>query len=174
MVKLHQICGGTVITDIGTKLLPSAKVTWVREFVKREKNKIVIFCAYNAEISRISQELVEMKVPHETLFGGNTDKRSWIKFQEEDKIKVMVCQFRSGSQSINLHASNILIYYSASFSYIDFDQSLGRIRRRGQSKETHAYFLKTAGTIDELIYKNLSKKGKLLNFVFNGLRKKRS
>lgn len=181
MIKLHQICGGSVITEYGVKLLtPCEKLDWVMSYLASTDKKVVIFCAYNNEISRLHLLLTDLHIKHELLYKGSRERgmkaieeASWIRFQEDPEIKAIVCQFKSGSQGIDLHAADTVIYYSLNFNYIDFNQSLGRIRRRGQTSPTTAIYLIIDGTIDRLIYDNLNKKEKIAQAVFEQLKKNR-
>lgn len=174
MAKLHQICGGTIKTESGTRLFnPCEKLNWTLDFIERTEGKIVVFCAYNNEITRLGLELKKRGIRHELLWSGAKNKDGWVKFQDNPIIRVIVVQFASGAQSIDLQASNTIIYYSLNFRYIDFDQSLGRIRRRGQTEETKAYFLIVENTIDRLVFNNLHDKKAIAQSVFDQLKKKR-
>ena len=175
MCKLHQICGGSVYTEAGLKnLMPCEKLEWVKAFVSKREDKTVIFCAYNSEVTRIHLELNHLGVKNLTLYGGNKDKNSWMKFQDDKSIRVIVCQFMSGAESIDLYAADMAIYYSLNFRYISFDQSMGRIKRMGQRKKSKFVFLMVENSIDQIVYENLSQKGRIAQGVFNQLKKNKS
>lgn len=173
MAKLHQLCSGTVILEDGDiRYLKSEKIDWLINFLENQDEKVVIFCAYNAEIYRIASVLNKMNINYRTLYGLNEDKLGWQEFQDNPQVRVMVCQFRSGAQSIDLQSSRLIIYFSLTFHYIDYDQSLGRIRRRGQDRSTKSIFLVMNNTIDQIIFNNLQRKHRLANGVFKQLQNK--
>jgi len=182
MIKLSQICGGSVITEYGVKLIePCEKLEWVKDYLTNRNNgKVVIFCAYNNEIARLHLLLSDLHIKHGLLYQGSREgkkagkfKADWIIFQEDPDMRAIICQFKSGAQGIDLHASDTVIYYSLNFSYIDYNQSLGRIRRRGQESATTAIYLIAENTIDKLIFSNLNKKERIAQAVFSQLQKNR-
>ncbi len=79
---------------------------------------------------------------------------------------IMVAQIRTGGVGINeLVASAVAIYYSTSFSWIDFDQSKARLHRYGQEKVVTYYHLLMRGTVDEEVYTTIKSKQKVSELI---------
>ena len=86
--------------------------------------------------------------------------------EEWDKINnsVILSNFGSGAEAIELTFANIIVYFSPTDSYIQWEQSIGRAHRNGQTKKVTAYKFVTDNTIEVDMYKSLDKKE---DFNFN-------
>lgn len=71
---------------------------------------------------------------------------------------VVLCQWQSGSEALNLQFLNYWVDVEPQYSYSTSIQAKGRIRRIGQEKPQFYYHLKTINTIEEDIYKCLEGK----------------
>jgi SNF2 family DNA or RNA helicase len=179
-VKLHQICGGYVLTDNDnvyesgrTKLRAALRI------IKSERPPIVIFCRYLEEAWSLRDE-VRKHYPDWVVktYTGKTrrDMRTGIKLDfQEGKIDVLICQIRTGGVGIDLFRSHVGIMYSTTYSFIDFDQAIKRLRRRGQKYAVKMYLLFILGTIDEEIYDAVVSKRRLTTRILSTLiRRKQS
>ena len=67
-------------------------------------------------------------------------------------------QIQSGGAAIELQYCNEVIYFSPTFNYQDYYQSLGRAYRHGQNKNVSVYHMITKDTIEENVYRALNEK----------------
>ena len=67
-------------------------------------------------------------------------------------------QYQSGSAGIELQYANIVVFYTPTYSYQDYSQSLGRAYRNGQTKKVTVYQFNTEKTIEEDVWDALSNK----------------
>lgn len=175
IVKLHQICGGFVFDDDGeVQEVGRAKLRRVLSLVKNNRKPIVIFCRYLEEVWSIEAALTGLRV--ETLT-GKTKKKERPKIQrrfQAGKIDVLICQIKTGGVGIDLYRSCVAIFYSSSYSFIDFEQALSRLHRRGQRMPVTIFLVYAAGTIDEEIYTAIRSKRKVSEAVLNYLKQQRS
>lgn len=154
--KLHQVCGGHVIDDDGeAHTVGRAKLRKTMAIIKRNKKPIVIFCRYLEEVRALEEELSGSKYRVETLTG----KTKKIKGQEavqdrfqNGEIDILICQVKTGGVGIDLFRSCIGIFYSTTYSFIDFDQALKRLQRRGQESIVNIFLVYALGTVDEDVY----------------------
>ena len=66
---------------------------------------------------------------------------------------------------MNLQFANNLIFYSQTFDFKEKEQAKYRIYRTGQQRSVNIYNLWVDTKLEEIIRKNLSKKGNLLRDV---------
>lgn len=76
------------------------------------------------------------------------------------KIKntVLVAHYKSASTGLNLQFANVTIYFSPTYSYQEFEQSIGRTHRHGQTKKCLYYLFSVKNTVDHDIWDCLREK----------------
>jgi len=79
-------------------------------------------------------------------------------------------QIQSGGVGVDLSRASYAAYYSMTFSLGDYEQSLARLRRPGQSGEHVRYYHFLAkDSIDELIYRALHERKDVIESVLQGV-----
>jgi len=71
---------------------------------------------------------------------------------------VLVAHYKSASTGLNLQWANVTIYFSPTYSYQEFEQSMGRTHRNGQTKKCLYYMFNVRGTVDYTIWQCLKEK----------------
>lgn len=71
---------------------------------------------------------------------------------------VLVAHYKSASTGLNLQWANVTIYFSPTYSYQEFEQSIGRTHRNGQTKKCLYYLFNVKNTIDKTIWNCLRDK----------------
>lgn len=71
---------------------------------------------------------------------------------------VLVAHYKSASTGLNLQWANVTIYFSPSYSYQEFEQSIGRTHRNGQTKKCLYYLFNVKNTVDRDIWQCLREK----------------
>lgn len=74
------------------------------------------------------------------------------------KNTVLVAHYKSASSGLNLQWANVTIYFSPTYSYQEFEQSIGRTHRNGQTKKCLYYLFNVKGTVDRAIWSCLKDK----------------
>ena len=64
----------------------------------------------------------------------------------------------AGAAGIELQYANTVIFYTPTYSYQDYEQSLGRAYRNGQERKVTAYRFITQNTIEQAVYEALGNK----------------
>lgn len=170
--KLQQVCGGHIFDDEGEVVnIGSAKLRRVITLQRRHKGEsIVVFCRYLEEVNAVAEALKDRGLVVATITGRvkKSERAPIIKKFQAGRIDVLVCQIRTGGVGIDLFRSHIAIIYSTTYSFIDFEQAVARLHRRGQEKEVTIYLLIAEMTIDEVIYSAIRSKRKMTNrIMFN-------
>lgn len=114
--------------------------------------KLVIFAEFRASIDSIITTLKKLKITYITQ-DGRSDKNNWKVFQADDSIQVIVCQYQSANQGIDLYKADTILYYEPTLRSSVLDQSRSRIHRNGQKNVCSYIFFLTKGTVEEKIYK---------------------
>lgn len=167
--RLHQICGGYATDDDGeVHEVGRAKQRELKKLIDKEHHKgpIVVFCRYLEEVWSLEKMLIRVYPSVKTLTGRNRKERSQlIEAFQAGQIDVMICQIKTGGVGIDLFRSCVAIFYSTSYSFIDFEQALARIHRRGQTKPVTIYILIALDTIDGEIYSAILDKRRVTSKV---------
>jgi SNF2 family DNA or RNA helicase len=157
MTKLRQVCSG-FLNDTETDTmydLKCEKLNVLEEFLDSWEKKLVIFAEYRRSIDNISGLLTKLKIKHVILDGRQKDKRIWRKFQNDNSIQIIICQYQSASEGVDLYAADTIIYYEPTLSSNILEQSRDRIHRMGQSEKCSYIHFVTKGTVETAIYKAL-------------------
>lgn len=166
--RLRQLVGGTITTDDGaTKWVHDTKLDALDELIEGlpDDEPAVIFAVYRAEIAAIKERLAKYGGVSE-LSGSVNELPQW----KEGKTRIIVVQFATGAEAIDLTRAGYLFYYSLDYSLGKYEQSLARINRPGQvRKHLTYYYLLARGTIDEIIYKALSTKADVARAILETL-----
>ncbi len=170
--KLQQICGGYVFDDEGeVHEVGRTKQRRLKAIIAREELPIVVFCRYVREVEALRDMIAPMVRRVETLT-GSVKKKERRRLQEEfqsGKIEVLICQIKTGGVGIDLFRACVAIIYSCTYSYIDFEQAISRIERRGQTRPMRTFLIYCINAIDEVIYNTILKKRRLVNRVLINL-----
>ena len=132
-----------------------AAVELVKEIVERGE-KVIIFVKY------ISEALSLRESTGGLLYTGKR-KDDLARFERDENV--LICTYGVGSVGLNLQCANNLIFYSQTFDFKEKEQAKYRVYRIGQQRSVNIYNLWVDTKLEEIIRKNLSKKGNLLRDV---------
>lgn len=71
---------------------------------------------------------------------------------------VLVAHYKSASTGLNLQWANVTVYFSPTYSYQEFEQSMGRTHRNGQTKKCLYYLFNVKNSVDRKIWECLRNK----------------
>lgn len=162
-LRLSQITNGIVEdgTTGKTHIVGDSRLELLREVVRDELpagEPFVIFVRFKSDIERIKKLLTELGMKAGEVSGR---KSEWVAFQNGEYDAIVV-QLRSGGAGINLTRAAYVIYYSKDYGYGNYEQTLARVHRPGQTRTTTYITLIASGTIDEEIESVLARKGNLI------------
>lgn len=173
ILRLQQITGGFL--PLGDQRFLKVNKTKLRQLetlledLPRQK-KIVIFARFLVEIEAIGRACKRLKRSFLFLTGKTENRGKVIKqFQKGDDINVIVVQIQTGSLGISLNRAEVIIFYSTTYSYADYDQARTRVHRMGQVKTVDCIHLITKDTIDENILEALKNKWDIARFIIDVL-----
>lgn len=131
------------------------KLAYLEMLLESTDNNIVIFYNYNSELENIKSILKD-----KTVFEVNGSKQSIPKKSEWDELKntVTLVQYQAGAAGIELQYANIVVYYTPTYSYQDYAQSLGRCHRNGQKRKVTVFQFSTKNTVEQSVWGALYQK----------------
>ena len=134
--------------------------------------KIVIFARFTQEIREIEKRISNKNISCLVLDGSIKNKGDIVKkFQEKKEIKILICQTQVGGVGITLTSASVVIFYSLTFSLIDYLQAIGRTHRIGQKTRCLYINLIAKNTIDEHILAAVEQKKNLSDNVCDNYKK---
>lgn len=130
------------------------KIEYLKEFLDNTNDNVIIFYNYDKELELLKN------ISNKTIYVCNGYEKNYPKKDEWNNIKntITLANYKSGSEAVEFTYANIIIYFSLTDSYVEFEQSYGRCHRTGQKKKVIAYRFITKDTIDENICEAIKNK----------------
>lgn len=150
-LRLHQLTCGIYENNF----VETEKINFLKDFLEENSEQVIIFYQFRKEGDLIENLLKELKVTYTRV---EANMKGNIEDFKQKKIQCLLGNIFSISEGLNLQNCNQAIYFSLPWSYKDYAQSLDRMHRPGQDKTVFINILITKNTIEEEIYKALSKK----------------
>lgn len=149
-VVRHQqaVCGFIQLEDEhGSKRLYTTGHTRTEAFMEimegfKPGEPVVVFCKFRKDIRNVLNVCTKMGITTSELSGREDTSDEWV----AGKTQVIVVQYLSGSESIDLTRARYMIFYSLVHSYTQYFQAKKRTNRPGQDWPCRYYHL--AATVD--------------------------
>lgn len=124
--------------------------------VNDTSDNIVIFYNYVSERNAILKLLAKTD---KTILRRDGDKHDTLPASDADiKNTILLAHYKSASTGLNLQWANVTVYFSPTYSYGEFEQSIGRTHRHGQTKKCLYYLFSVKNTVDRDIWNCLREK----------------
>ena len=126
---------------------------------------VVVFGQFRSDLDDIAAVARELGREYAEVSGERKDLERW---QAGDAV-ILGVQMQSGGVGIDCSRAAYAFYYSLGFSLGDYEQSLARLRRPGQTRCVRYYHLVCEGTVDEQVYAALRERRNVVDAVLNKL-----
>lgn len=125
--------------------------------LSKEFSRLLVFARYTAQIDLLKRKLEKDGHNVLVLDGRTKDRRGLLATaQAEDFEGIVICQSQMGS-AFELPTFRCTIFASMSYSYVDYEQSLGRtLRANALAKNLYVYLV--AGKVDREVLKCVREK----------------
>lgn len=139
--------------------LTAPKLDYLADLIDGTDENIVIFYNYLTEREAIL-EMLKKKFADRQVIRQDGQKHEVPTKAEWANIKrsVTVSHYKSGSTGVEMTYATQVIYFSPTYSYAEYLQSIGRVFRNGQTEKTTFYNFRTPNSIEEDIYTVLKTK----------------
>lgn len=140
-------------------LTTGQKLDFLSDIVDGTDENIVIFYNYKSERKAIL-EMLNKKHASKKIFRQDGEKHELPEKSDWDEIhnSVTLAHFKSGSTGVEMTYASITVYFSPTYSYQEYIQSIGRTHRSGQTKPCIYYCFRTKGSLEQDCWTCLSKK----------------
>ena len=170
LLRLQQATGGYARTDeAGTVLIDGmpSKVSTLEDRLGDlpELEPVVVFCRFRTDLNEVGAMARRLGRTYAELSGEENQLAEW----QAGNATIIGVQIQSGGAGIDLSRSAYCFYYSLGFSLGDYEQSLARLRRPGQTRCVRYYHLVTQGTVDEQVYGALRERRNVVDAVLTKL-----
>lgn len=157
---------GALCAELRRLCFTKDKQEWIRDFVDGLESGCVFF--YNfIKTGDMLEEIISKALLKGSKVWRIDGKHHDIPTPETIGKKDMVlCQWQSGSEGINLHMLHYWVAVELCYSYSTANQARGRIRRLGQKHPQWYGYLLTEGTIEQDILKCLKGKSEFSESVW--------
>jgi SNF2 family DNA or RNA helicase len=151
LLRLQQMTSGFVLGDDGEiHETDSAKACafadWLEDLALDEP--LVVFCRFTHDLDAVGAAGANAGRRVGELSGRRNDLLAW----QRGELDVLVVQIQAGAEGIDLTRAAYACYYSLGFSLGQYEQSLARLDRPGQTRPvTYTHFL-ARGTVDGQVY----------------------
>lgn len=140
------------------------KLKYVEMLAEGTSENIVIFYYYQQE----KEDLIKLLSKTKKIYEVSGQKSELPQHEEWDGLKnsITLVQYMAGAAGIELQYANLVIFYTPTYSLQDYEQSLGRAYRNGQTKKVTVYQFITKHSIESEIYKALKEKKDFTDELF--------
>jgi hypothetical protein len=137
MQKIHQLCGGTVITERGERIVADkAKAEWIK--ANWSGRRIAVFYKYQAE-----REALEAVLG----YGAASPEG----FAALEGPSLILLQIASGREGVNLSTADALIMYNIDFAAVSYWQARARLQSLNRATPALVIWLQYEGGIESKI-----------------------
>jgi SNF2 family DNA or RNA helicase len=147
----------------GTPAKSLAFADWLEDFPQGEP--LVVFCSFVRDIEGVVSECQKSGRSVSQLRGGVNQLAEW----QDGRTDVIVIQLQSGGAGIDCTRASHCCYFSIGHSLGDYEQSLARLRRPGQTKTCRYYHFVAKDTVEETIYAALQDKRDVVEEILSRL-----
>jgi hypothetical protein len=166
LLRLQQATGGYARTDEAGMVLVDGMPSKAATLQDRledlpETEPVVVFCRFRTDLNEVQAMARRLGRTYAELSGNTNTLADW----QEGNATIIGVQIQSGGAGIDLSRSAYCFYYSLGFSLGEYEQSLARLRRPGQTRCVRYYHLVSQGTVDEQVYKALSERRNVVDAV---------
>lgn len=165
---------GALCAELRRQCFTKDKKQWVSDFVENLGDGVVMFYNFIKTGDEL-EEIVSKALPKGAKIWRIDGKHHDIPTADTiGKYDVVLCQWQSGSEALNLQFLHYWVAIELCYSYSTAVQARGRIKRIGQKNFMRYYYLLTDGTIEQAILKCLKNKSEFSEEVWTAELKERS
>lgn len=167
LLRLQQLTSGFLKLDDQNKVTPVdyAKQELLDDLLEDipGDEPVVVFARFQHDLDIIKSVALQQGRTCGELSGRMNELAAW----QQGDFNVLAVQIQAGGVGISLVRSRFQIYFSMGYSLGDYEQSLKRIDRPGQTRPVTVYHLVAEGTVDEKVYEALAKRRSVVEHLLN-------
>lgn len=126
---------------------------------------VIVFCRFTDDIRQVRAVAESIERTHGELSGQANDLAKW----QAGELTILAVQIQSGGLGVDFTRARYAIYFSLGYSLGEYEQSLARVHRPGQTHPVFYIHLTAEGTVDTKVYAALRKKKNVVEEVLSDL-----
>ena len=156
--KRHQVENGSLAGDefTATEFFKSEKVERILELAE-EFPRMVVFAKYRAQLTQLKIELEKAEYKVLVMNGDTKDRGALLAEANASEACIFLVQAQI-SAGWELPQYPVMVFASRTYSFVDYQQALGRILRANALKKNLYISLVVRGGVDEAVDKALENK----------------
>lgn len=127
--------------------------------------KVIIFTNFTHSFDALMEHFGSLAVGHNGKMSGTQKQSSVDRFQNDGNVMVFVGNLISAGTAITLTEAEVIVMNDLDFVPANHSQAEDRAHRIGSTSTTNIYYPIVIGTIDEMMFKVLEKKRKIIDTV---------
>jgi len=172
LLRLQQLASGYLVEDDTNRFhrLDTGKQDLLSDLLEDAGGEpFVVFCRFKPDLAAVRDICEKRRLRYGELSGTAKDGLN-ERGEMSPSIDVLGCQIQSGGVGIDLTRARYAVYYSLGFSLAEFEQSLARLHRPGQTRPVCYYHLIAERTVDRRIYAALRARKDAIDAVLGELK----
>jgi len=169
LLRLQQMTGGSVKTDDDHYVrIDESKQALLADTLEDigPEEPVVVFCRFRPDLDAVHAAAAGLGYTSMELSGRRDDLKAW----QAGGAQVLAVQISAGGVGVDLARARFNIYYSLSFSLGEYDQSLSRVHRPGQTRPVTHIHLVARGTVDEKIIRALEQRAEVIESILKEIK----
>ena len=170
VLRLQQLTSGYMKRDEDDQLveLGTEKKQMLRELLEDlpQDEPVVVFTRFKPDLANVKEVCQQVGRSCAEHSGRIHQLDEW----QEGHYNVIAAQINSGKEGVDLSRAAYCVYYSIGHSLGDYEQSLSRTHRPGQTRKVQYFHLLMEGTVDLTVYKSLRKRREVIDSILAGER----
>jgi SNF2 family DNA or RNA helicase len=167
LLRLQQVTSGHVPADGGPiEEVDHGKRDALLSLIDglADTEPVVVFCRFRHDLDAVAQVCKKLGRTLYELSGRVNELEAW---QSGTLGDVLAVQIQSGGVGVDLTRAAYVVYYSLGFSLGDYEQSLARVDRPGQTRPVTYYHLIATKTVDEKVYTALRERKQVVEHILS-------
>ena len=171
-IRLRQCVSGFVQPDEGEAVVDihDGKAELLADLLYDLREPVVVFAEFRHDLAAIRRITERLYLRYGEVSGRANDLTDDATMPGD--IDVLGVQYQSGGVGIDLTRARVAVYYSPTYSMGNYEQSMARLNRPGQTRPVTYYHLVAEGTIDEAVYKALEKKKDIVSTILDAAKRR--
>lgn len=172
LLRLQQISSGWIEDDDGHKVrVDTGKEEALTDLLEDlpTAEPVVVMCRFRADLATVQAVASKLGRRYGEISGSRKDLTPQATMP--DNVDLMGVQIASGGVGIDLVRARYCVYLSLGYSLGEYEQSVARVHRPGQTRAVNYYHLVAEKTVDEAVYAAIEKRKDIVETVLGAYKK---
>ena len=169
LLRLQQITSGYLVDDNGQdSTLGTDKQESLVELLDSlaADEPVAVFVRFKHDLAAVHAAAATAGRTSLEVSGARDELQAW----QGGEATVLAVQIQSGGEGIDLTRAAYCVYYSIGYSLGDYEQSLARVHRPGQTRPVTYYHFVAPDTVDVAVYEALDARRDVIQHVLDALK----